>query len=246
MTFQALFPQTKPVIAMLHLKGSMDFPMLDRAKREIEIYLQNGVEAVMVENYFGSADDCEAVLRYLQDQRFPLCYGVNILSDHRLAFQLSKAYGAAMIQIDSVCGHLPPDKDLLLGDELTALEKDSGAVVLGGVRFKYQPIRSGRTLSEDLRIGSGRCGAVVVTGEGTGLETPLQKVKEFRDVLKAFPLIIGAGMTPEALKAATPLADGFIVGSWFKENHQDYGDVCPEYVKTFMEQKRSCETAAEE
>ena len=52
-------------------------------------------------------------------------------------------------------------------------------MLLGGVRFKYQPVHSGRTLEEDLRIGMERCDAIVCTGEGTGIPTPLGKVEEF-------------------------------------------------------------------
>lgn len=238
MTFQTLFPNVKPVIAMLHLKKTIGQSMMDRAKKEIEIYLENGVEAVMVENYFGSADDCETVLKYLQEQCFPLIYGVNILDSFRRAFEMSDAYGAKMIQIDSVCGHLKPEKDQLYGEQLMALKQSCSAAVLGGVRFKYQPVQSGRSLREDLLLGTQRCDAIVVTGEGTGVATPLEKVKAFRWELNGFPLIIGAGVIPAALKDSLALADGLIVGSWFKNGHMDDEEVCPRYVQDFMETKR--------
>ena len=58
MTFQELFPHKKAVIAMLHLKGTTAGDIQERAKREISIFYQNGVDAVLVENYFGSTEDC--------------------------------------------------------------------------------------------------------------------------------------------------------------------------------------------
>ena len=31
---------------------------------------------------------------------------------------------------------------------------------------------------------------------------------------------------------------GVIIGSWLKDEHHDYGDVCEEYVKVFMDKVR--------
>ena len=55
----------KPVIGMLHLKSDASMGMLERAQKEIRCYLDNGVEAILVENYFGSTSDCETVLQWL-------------------------------------------------------------------------------------------------------------------------------------------------------------------------------------
>ena len=44
--------KTKPIIAMLHLKGNSDEEIMERMIKETEIYYKNGVDAVLVENYF--------------------------------------------------------------------------------------------------------------------------------------------------------------------------------------------------
>lgn len=230
MNFTEYLKQKKPIIGMIHLKGKTKEMVLDRAKREIDIYLANGVDAVLVENYFGDVSDCEAVLCHLHDNRPDAVYGVNILGDFREAFRLSAEYGAKFIQIDSVCGHLRPDKDVRLAEELSYLRGNSQAAVLGGVRFKYQPVKSGRSLEEDLRLGMERCDSIVVTGEGTGQATPMDKVREFRRLSGDFPLIVGAGVTADTVAESLDICDGVIVGSWFKHDHSAYEDVCPEYV----------------
>lgn len=240
MKFRELFGKRKPVIGMLHLKGDGARDMLRRAQEEARIYLECGVEALLVENYFGSTADCETVLRWLRDELPDAIYGVNILGDFPSAFRLSDKYGAKFIQIDSVCGHLPPDKDAAYAKRLDEYRRDSGAVLLGGVRFKYQPVRSGRTLEEDLQLGERRCDAIVVTGAGTGIPTPAGKVAEFREVLGDFPLVIGAGVTQATVQDTFSAGDGAIVGSWFKQGHRDTGDVAREYVQAFMEEKRRC------
>lgn len=175
MTFQELFPNKKAVIAMLHLKGGTTADIQERAKREISIFYQNGVDAVLVENYFGSTDDCRWALKYLKENYPDRIYGVNILGDTESAFSMANTYGAKFVQIDSVCRHLRPHWEPAFVKNLDTLRSNSQALVFGGVRFKYQPIQSGRTVEEDLRIGMTRCDAVVVTGAGTGLDTPRRR-----------------------------------------------------------------------
>lgn len=238
MRFEELFGGRKPVMAMLHLKADEKMGMLERAQAEARCYLENGVEALLVENYYGSADDCGQVLSWLQAEMPDVVYGVNILDSCETAFALAQRYGARFIQIDSVCGHLKPKADEAYAEKLGALRSRSSAVLLGGVRFKYQPVLSGRTLQEDLALGMQRCDAIVVTGAGTGMVTPMEKVRQFRDAVGDFPLIMGAGVTPDTMEETFRCCDGAIVGSYFKEEHRDFGDVNPAYVRQFMEKKR--------
>ena len=229
-----LFDIDKPIIGMLHLNGFTQENVHDLAKREIELMYANGVDAVLVENYYGTADDCAWALEYLCSQYKDYVYGVNILGNSELAFSLAREYNAAFIQIDSVCGHLTPKKDEILSRELAGLRKNSSAFLMGGVRFKYQPIKSGRTVEEDLLIGKYRCNAVVVTGSATGESTDIEKIKLFREVLGKFPLIVGAGMNDENCREQISIADGAIIGTFFKQNGETHNPIDPERVKRLM------------
>ena len=230
MKFNDLFANKKPLIGMIHTGSMQGKDMLETAKREIEIYLKYGIYP-LIENYFGTSSDCEKVLTWLHESHPNAVYGVNTLGDSYEAFRLAKAYGAKFIQIDSVCGHLEPDRDEEYADELKALRKKCDVVLLGGVRFKYQPILSGRSLKEDLLLGMERCDAIVCTGEGTGIPTPIGKVKEFKSVLNNFPVIVGAGVTIDTVEETFRLADGAIVGSWVKDNHDAHNPVNEQYVE---------------
>lgn len=234
MKFNDLFKNQKPMIGMIHTNQTYSCSVLDLAKKEIEIYLKYGIHP-LIENYFGSSKDCEAVLAWMQQEHPDTIYGVNILGDSQEAFRLTKQYGASFIQIDSVCGHLSPAEDETYAKRLSMLRQDADAVLLGGVRFKYQPVLSGRSLEEDLMLGKERCDAIVCTGEGTGQPTPFGKVEEFKAVVKEFPVIVGAGVTLDSVKDTFRLGDGAIVGSWFKEGHRDTGNVDDEYVRLMVE-----------
>ncbi len=238
--FLSLFRVQKPVLGMLHLMGEDRADVLRRAYAEADIMLRNGVSAVIVENYFGTADDARAVLQAFMQDHVPFVYGVNILHDDVENFRTAMEYGAAFLQLDSVAGHLAPDRDDAFGAFLEQSRAQYGGFVIGGVRFKYQPHNSGRSLEEDLRIGMGRCDAIAVTGNGTGMMTPVDKIREFRFIAGDFPLIVAAGVTPESCSAQFAYADAAIVGSYFKDTYQDMGEVDANHVRAFMEAVELC------
>ena len=244
-----VFHTDKPILAMLHLNGFTPDRVHEWAKREIEQFYSNDIDAVLVEDYFGTLPDVEWALDYLKTNYGDHVYGVNLLSDPEKGFRLARQYGAAFLQMDSVCGHLRPgshmsgynkpnlhektcDEDF--AERLAELREEYPLFLLGGVRFKYQQVRSGRTTEEDLIIGKERCDAVVVTGAGTGMDTGIEKILQFRDALGDFPLFVGAGMTAETCEKQLMIADGAIVGSWFKQDGITEAPVDPERVKQFM------------
>lgn len=245
-----VFRTDKPVVGMLHLRGFGPNEIQDHAKHEIEIYYKYGVDAVLVEDYFGTPADAEHALEYLQAQYPDRIYGVNLLGDPEKAFVLARQYGASFIQLDSVCGHLRPgarkggtrgsdlrnqtcDEDF--ANRLAELRALYPVFLLGGVRFKYQPVLSKRSTEEDIALGMARCSAIVVTGAGTGIETGMEKIRQFRNVLGSFPLFIGAGMTADTCREQLAVADGAIVGSWFKRHGMTGEPVDAKRVREFME-----------
>lgn len=234
-----VFGVDKPIIGMVHLSGYGADEKMYIAKREIEIMYRNGVNAILVENYYGDHQDVENALKYLQESYSDHVYGVNVLDDPDVAFDLARKYNAKFVQIDSVCGHALPQYDAELAKYLERLRGDRDIFLLGGVRFKYTQHLSGRSLEEDLRIGMERCDAIVVTGAGTGITTDLEKIKSFRNILGDFPLIVGAGMTAETAQEQLAFSNGAIVGSYFKEGGITDYPVDENRVKEFIYNART-------
>jgi len=233
--FLNLFPKSKPILAMLHLKGNTRDDILARAVREADIYVANGVDALIVEDYFGDATDVENVLAVLSRERPHYILGVNVLDDFPRSYELAAQYGAKFMQVDSICGHLTPANEQAYLTMVARYRRDGQVAVIGGVRFKYQPYLSGRSLADDLVIGRAHCDAIAVTGEGTGVDTDMHKIREFREILGDFPLVIGAGMTVAQVADKLAVADAAIVGSTFKEARQASNEVNATYVREFME-----------
>lgn len=231
----SVFDQPKPVLAMLHLKGEGTADVIERALREIEILTANGVDALVVENYFGTVADVEAVLARLAADPPAIPYGVNVLDDGPTSFELAHKYGAGFVQMDSVAGHLPPQQDEPFAAMIERLRADHDLLLLGGVRFKYQPVRSGNPLAVDLELAQQRCDAVVVTGDYTGQPTSGTKIQQFRDVLGGdFPLIVGAGVTAENCAEQLRVCDAAIVGSSLKAGGDASAEICASAVQRLM------------
>lgn len=234
--FLKIFKNKKPIFGMLHLKGENDTEVFERAKKEIDIYRENGIDAVIVENYYGNYYHMEKVLEYLNNSKFEnLIYGVNCLNNDAMGFDLANRYNASFVQFDSVSGHLKQRDDYTYEAFINKYRKESKAFILGGVRFKYQPYLSGRSLEEDLKIGMTRCDAIVVTQDATGQETSMEKIKEFRKIIGDFPLVIGAGITAENCIEQLKVGDAAIVGSYFKDTYKDTGDVDGSHVKKLLD-----------
>jgi predicted TIM-barrel enzyme len=233
--FTRVFAVPKPILGMLHLKGDDRADVVSRAAREADILVENGIDGLVVEDYFGSVGDVEAVLELLASTPPGVPYGVNVLDDGPASFALADRYGAAFVQMDSVAGHLSGVDDVAFTAELARLREGSDVLLLGGVRFKYQPVLSGNPVEVDLRAALARCDAVVVTGAGTGVETSPERVRQFRDTLgPVFPVVVGAGLTAANCSETLAIADAAIVGSSLKDTLRADGDVSGRRVLELM------------
>lgn len=237
--FLEMFQTKKPVLGMLHLKGESPAERVERAIIEADIYAECGVDAMIVEDYFGDVVDVENALAALSVQRPKFMLGVNVLDNFAKSYELALQYGARFIQVDSICGHLTPEAEKPYFEMIEGYRQKRNLPVIGGVRFKYQPYLSNRSLQEDLEIGMRHCDAIAVTGAGTGLDTGTDKISEFRGIIGSFPLVIAAGMTREAVQEKLVLADAAIVGSTFKDSRKDTGDVLAAHVREFIDEVRA-------
>lgn len=239
------FATVKPILGMLHLAGEDAAAKIAQAEEEARIMAGEGVDGLVVENYFGDADDVERVLDRLSGLGLGTKIGVNVLRDDKRAFALARQYSVSFIQVDSVAGHLPPENDATFAADFAARRASVPALLLGGVRFKYQPVLSGRPEEEDVRLGARRCDGLVVTSDATGQPTDMDKVARFRAAAGVgVPLLIGAGLTETNAAEQLSHADGAIVGSWFKHDHKDTGRVEAAHVARLMRAVRSVRSAA--
>lgn len=228
--FLKLFKNEKPIIGMIHLKGVSDEDVFERAKKEIDIYVKSGLDGIILENYFGNYYQLERIAEYVSKANIGIPYGINCLNFDSMGFELANKYNADFLQIDSVVGHVKPRDEYTMEAFLKQNRKNSNTVLLGGVRFKYQPLLSEKSVEEDLRIAMDRCDGICVTENATGEETSMEKIKNFRKVLGDFPLVVAAGVTIDNIEKQMQICDAAIIGSYLKDTRKDDGEVSEKHV----------------
>ncbi|MDF9825404.1 putative TIM-barrel enzyme [Breznakia sp. PF5-3] len=233
--FLGLFKHKKPIIGMIHLKGDSDEEVLERAKEEISIYVDNGIDGIIMEDYYGDYYQLVKAIEYIKSLKLDVPIGVNCLNIDAMGFELANTYKLDFIQIDSVIGHVQPRDEAALQEFLKLYRSRTEAALIGGVRFKYQPMLSTRTLEEDLQTAKHRCDAIAVTENATGQETSMDKIRAFRNEIGNHPLVVAAGVTCENVTEQLMICDAAIVGSYFKDTRKDTGDVSARHVREFMD-----------
>lgn len=224
---EKLFPKEKPIIGMIHLAGKSKIEKIARALEELAIYESEGVDGAIIEDYHGTSYEVIETLRQ-SSNGFKIIRGMNMLGDPYSAFNIASNFGIKFIQFDSVHSeHLNLERYYELRRNFPDI------AVFGGIRFKYiNP--TDKSLEEDIYGGRLNCDAIVTTGDGTGIETPIQKLKDFKIYLPDFPLIVGAGVNLKNVSEQLSVCDGAIIGSYFKPNKDTQVKVDQELVNIFM------------
>jgi predicted TIM-barrel enzyme len=219
---------TKPIIGMIHLAGDSPEERIERALQELRLYDEEGINGAIIEDYHGTPEDVKAVSQRSASLNLRLVRGINLLRLPYNSFILASDTQARFVQFDSV------QTNELESMRYEALRRTySEIAVFGGIRFKYTS-DTGNPLEQDLREGMRLCEAIVTTGEGTGIETPIEKLRTFKEHLGKFPLIVGAGVTTENIHQQLQYSDGAIIGSYFKPNKDTALPVDRQRVRSLM------------
>lgn len=235
--------EKKEIIGMIHLSGP---DTLAKAMDEIKIYEEEGLSAIIIENYHGGMLDVTNVLDALVENPTTMSVGINILpNEYKVAYELCDKYDFIdFIQMDYIAGKYNTSIQLDIENFYKEASTRLDIRILGGVWPKYYTPVEGSILANDIEEGLFLCDAIVVTGEGTGSETPFEKIQLFRDTMdgiedemidgKTYPLIVGAGVSPLNVAQQLEYAQGAIVGSAFKPLGKTRQMVDRDLVKVFM------------
>ena len=235
--FREIFPK-KAIIGMIHLAG---YDPVKRALDELEVFQEEGIDAAIIENYHGSEQDVYYAVHEIAKRKYDLVLGINVLPNNFFqSIPLAAENGFDYVQLDHVAGGYngtPRNHETLnVESYVNCKRKHPEIIVMGGVWPKYYtPIKDSK-LEDDLYAAKQRAEAIVVTGQGTGMETPLSKIVKFKNLLKGYPLIIGAGVTPENAHQQLKHADGAIVGSSLKVNNNTKNELDRKKIRDLMKE----------
>jgi membrane complex biogenesis BtpA family protein len=227
---------------------------VERAVAEARLYAELGVDGVLVENMhdfpavheralgpevvaFMTRVAC-AVKRHVG--RLPV--GLQVLFQaNRTALAVAHAAGCDFIRAEGWTHAHVSDKGVAEANagEVLRYRKAIGAervAVYADVRKKHAAHAWTADLSlADLAAAAemSRADGLVVTGNTTGDAPDLEDLAAVVEA-SSLPVLVGSGLTPENFPAFAELADGFIIGSAFKENGDWRAPVCEKRVRALI------------
>lgn len=220
-----------PILGMIHMAGQNP---VKRALEELTLFEEEGVDGAIIENYHGSVEDVIATIQETSKRKQNVVVGVNVLpNEFHQSLPLAQRYGADFVQLDQVAGTYRFGR-LDLEHYKKVKSQHPEIIVLGGVWPKYYHPVEGSNLEADLTTGMQRAEAIVVTGAGTGKETPFDKIKRFREIIGEHPLVVGAGLTPENAYEQLCISNGAIVGTSLKTDDNTYNPMDRQRIRDFM------------
>ncbi|MBK9120751.1 MAG: BtpA/SgcQ family protein [Phycisphaerales bacterium] len=251
----------KMIVGMIHVGALPGTPRAERslpanitqAVAEARIYLEHGLDALLIENmhdvpYLRGAVGPEIVagmtavgVAVRGVTTLPL--GVQILAAaNREALAVAQACGAEYVRVENFAYAHVADEGLMAEAEAGPLLRYRRAIgaesiaVIADVKKKH----SSHALTADVDLAEAArtteffgAAGIIVTGAATATPTAEADVRAVRTAVE-IPVWIGSGVTPETLPGLWPLADVFVVGSFFKESGHWAQAVDPRRVAMLM------------
>ena len=256
----SLFAKDKPVIGVIHVGALPGTPagtqsmaaLIEHATLEARLYRLGGVDGIMIENmhdvpYLRGRVGPEivaamAVIGRAVKEESEMPVGIQILAGANLeALAVAHAAGLDFIRVEGyVFAHIADEGWIeSSAAELLRFRKRIGAEavqVWADVKKKH----SSHAVTTDITLGAMaeavefmRGDAVIVTGSTTGLPPRLADVEEAKGHSR-LPVILGSGIDLNNIHSFYNTADGFIIGSYFKEDGHWANEVDPGRVKSLI------------
>src|SRR5262245_782245 len=260
MMLNKIFPHPKPIIGMIHVGALPGTPantqtvakITAQAVREAIIYRACGIDGIITENmhdvpYRGRKVGPEivaamAIVGHAVKTESKLPVGIQILAGANLeAIAVAHAGGLDFTRAEGfVFAHIA-DEGLIESSaaELLRYRRMIGAdrvQIWADVKKKH----SSHAITSDISLGATaeavefmRGDAVIVTGSVTGDAPNFSDVEEVKAHCQ-LPVLLGSGVDANNIAEFYETADGFIIGSHFKQDGHWANQVDPERVIHFL------------
>lgn len=256
-----LFDLYKPIIGMIHLQALPGTPTYGgsveaikaHALEEARQYQAAGIDAICLENMHDvpylkrsvgpEISSLMAVIASAVKAESGLPCGIQILAGaNQAALAAALAADLDFIRAEGfVFGHLG-DEGLFDADAgpLLRYRRQIGAEhirIFTDIKKKHSAhaLTADVDLLETARAAAYfRADGLLITGGSTGYPADLEALKALQGVVNV-PILVGSGLRADNVADYLPLADGCIVGSWFKKGGHWTGPLDPERVRRFMD-----------
>jgi membrane complex biogenesis BtpA family protein len=245
------------MIAVLPLPGSPlydgdDQKIINQALADLDVYKKAGVDSILLENdhdlpYIQPPLDEEGIALMIE-----IAKEVRKRFDGPIGIQMLEAANITSLEIAAEA-----DLDYIRVEAFVFAHVGGSGIINGSAgkilrrrkELKAEHIRvfadvkkkhGSHSLTIDLDIKDEIMQAefflvdgVIVTSQFTGINPDKDDLVKAKSATK-LPVLIGSGMTAENIKDYLPLADGFIVGSYFRTDGKFLEKLEPERLNNFM------------
>ncbi len=258
-----MFGVEKPIIGMVHLMPlpgspayegwSMD-EIIEAALRDAKALIEGGVDGLIVENmwdlpyYSGAhrippeeiAAQAVAARAVVKEVNVPV--GITVIHNGgRVALGIAKAAGAKFIRACLYTGAAVWDTGEFDHGNAADLMRLRKMLYAEDIKFFADVVKKHSVVFPgiDIETHATWCefymaDAIIVTGTMTGRPPTVDDVARAKKAAPNTPVIIGSGLNPENAEDLLSIADGAIVGTYFKYNGITQNPVDPERVKKLM------------
>ena len=254
----SIFAHDKPIIGVIHLlplPGSPKFTsnindIIELAEWEAKSLNEAGIDGLIIENYndepFTLSDPLSEQLALMASiitiirRHITIPIGVNVhFNAWRAEIALAYACQAQFVRIEVFVDTVVTPAGIVqpCSAEVTRYRKEIGASSVAlwtDLHPKFSRNMIATSLAESAQMAKfSMADAVIVTGQATGISTPLNDVRTVKEVID-LPVLVGSGATVKNIQAVLETAAGVIVGSAFKEGGNVYNKVSPAAVEDFL------------
>lgn len=256
---EEVFGTGKPIVAMVHLPALPGTPLyderaglreiVDSARRDVDVLVTGGVDAVMFCNENDRPYQLEvgpeivaAMTRVVTEVAggLGIPFGVDILWDPIAAIAIANATGASFVRevfTGAYAGDMgfwsaQPGRSLRFKRSIGAqdLKLLFNVVPEFSVWLGERPIRTiARTT-----VFSSLADAICVSGQTAGTEVSTEWLSQAKEGLPETPVFANTGVRLSNIDKILSIADGAIVGTSFKVDGITWNPVDPKRVKEFM------------
>ncbi|MGF2949701.1 BtpA/SgcQ family protein [Microbacterium alcoholitolerans] len=262
--FNSVFADKAPVIGMVHmypLPGAPWFAgdlndVIDRALQDATTLAENGVDALLVENFhdypfYPTTVEPEtvasaAVVAREVSRHTDLPLGINILRNSwKASLGIAAAVDAQFIRLNILTDASVTDQGIINSEAhlVARYKKHIGGdhiLTLADLLTKHaRPIveRPVGVIAADM-LHRGGADAIILAGDDTKMPPSLERLAQVKDSVPDAPVILGSGMTAQHAARYAEVADGAVFGYGSKpDNNMDLpvsGELTREFVNLWQ------------
>ncbi len=253
----SIFQNSKPIIGVIHVGALPGTPAHAQSQAEIvalavneaQLYRDGGVDGIIIENMHdvpylrgGVGAEIVAAMTVIgqavkQESRLPV--GIQILAGANIeAMAVAHASGLGFIRAEGFAFAHVADEGII---ESSAAKLLRYRRMIGADRVQVwadaKKKHSAHAITADISLGLTcetiafmRGDAVIITGNVTGDAPKVDDIREAKAHC-TIPVLLGSGITAENISDFYSIADGFIIGSYFKIDGRWQNTVDPQRVE---------------